>query len=64
MKEFEIEVWYRYMYQGEQEKEFDKHKVYANTPQEAVNKVAFLYDYRNKIPFSFTHENIKYKVNG
>ena len=60
-EEFEILVWYRYVIAGEQEKEYDIHKVAAVDVQDAVNKSKLLYPSRARIPFAFYHNEIKYQ---
>ena len=60
-EEFEIMVWFRYVIAGEQEKEYDIHKIAAVDVQDAVNKAELLYPSRARIPFAYYHNEIKYQ---
>ena len=59
-KLFEITVWYRFVIAGEQEKEYDIHKVEAEDVQDAVNKASDLYKSLSAIPFAYYHNDEKY----
>ena len=61
LDEFEIMVWFRYVIAGEQEKEYDIHKIAAVDVQDAVNKAELLYPSRARIPFAYYHNEIKYQ---
>lgn len=61
LDEFEITVWFRYVIAGEQEKEYDIHKIAAVDVQDAVNKAKLLYPSRARIPFAYYHNKIKYQ---
>jgi hypothetical protein len=62
--EYEIEVWYRYVTNGEQEKETETHTIEADSVQEAVNIADSLYKSKSAIPFKFYYEGLEYKPNG
>lgn len=51
MKNFKINVWYRYVSYGEVEKDFDTHNIIANNEIEAIKLAKELYPSRMKIPF-------------
>ncbi len=57
---FIIEVWFRYVIGGEQESDFELHKIEAVTIQEAVNKASDLYNTLKAIPFKFLFQGEKY----
>lgn len=59
LKEFEILVWYRYSIAGEQEKDYQLHKVEAENVLEAVSKTSKLYQSLTAIPFAFYHNDQK-----
>jgi len=62
IQEFEIEVWYRYVSFGEQEKEHEFHIVYAENVKEACLKAKDLYKSLIEIPFAFYHNNTKIEL--
>jgi len=51
MKNFKINVWYRYVSYGEVEKDFDTHNIIAKNEIEAIKLARELYYSRAKIPF-------------
>lgn len=55
-KVFEITVWYRFVQNGEQEKDFEVHSILESDVQKAVNKASDLYRTKRVIPFQFIHE--------
>lgn len=57
---FDIEVWFRFVIGGEQEKDFEIHKIEASNVQEAVNKAADLYNTHKAIPFKYLFEGKEY----
>ena len=54
MKTYKVEVWYRYVYNGEQEKEFEQHTIDAETPTQAIEIALDKYRTLNEIPFKAT----------
>lgn len=58
-KIFEIEVWFRYVSNGEQEKDYYFHAIDAVNVQEAVVKAKELYKSKTVIPFKFYHNKIQ-----
>jgi len=58
---FEILVWFRFMVEGEQEKDFESHTIKALNLQEAVNKASDLYRSHRAIPFQFLYNGEKQK---
>ena len=58
---FQLVVWFRYVYRGEQEKDFETHNIEANNLQEAVNKASDLYRSHRAIPFQFLHNGEQQK---
>lgn len=58
---FEIIVWYRFVCNGEQEKEMNDHKIEATSIQDAVNKANDLYKSLSAIPFHFSHNGKRYE---
>jgi hypothetical protein len=62
-KVYEIEVWYKFFYRDEQEKDFEIHKIEATSVQDAVNKASDLYKSTKVIPFQFLHNGEKYAPN-
>jgi hypothetical protein len=63
-KVFEITVWYRYVQNGEQEKDCDTHSIYESDLQQAVNKASDLYRTKRVIPFQFLHEGKQISPSG
>lgn len=59
-KLFEITVWFRYVVNGEQEKDFEVHSIEADDVQDAVNKASELYKSLSAIPFSYLHDGEKF----
>lgn len=53
MQIFQIEVWFRFVSFGEQEKDFEHHTIEALSLQEAVNKASELYKSFSQIPFAY-----------
>lgn len=51
MKNFKINVWYRYVSYGEVEKDFETHNVIAKNEIEAIKQARDLYPSLTKIPF-------------
>jgi len=51
MKNYKIDVWYRYVSCGEVEKDFDIHNIVAKNEIEAIKLARELYPSRMKIPF-------------
>ncbi len=51
MKNYKIDVWYRYASCGEIEKDFDTHNIIAKNEIEAITLARGLYPNRAKIPF-------------
>lgn len=62
IKKYEIEVWFRYISYGEQEKDFNIHTVEAYSIQDAVNKASDLYTSHKAIPYLFIHDKQQYKA--
>ena len=62
LPEYEIEVWYRYVVNGQQEKDFDIHKIKVITLSEAVLKAKQLYSTWKKIPYAFYHNKEKISI--
>jgi len=60
MQKYEIEVWFRFVIAGEQEKDNDWHTIEATDIQDAVNKANELYTSHKRIPFKFYHNGIPY----
>ena len=53
MKKYIVEVWFRYVSNGEQERDFDTHEVVANSFEMAAKKALNYYDrISNRIPFA------------
>ena len=63
MKNFEIEVWFRFVSFGEQEKDFQHHVIEALNVSEAVNKAKSLYKSLTAIPFAYYCEGVKLTPN-
>jgi hypothetical protein len=62
MKKFEIVVWWRFVYCGEVEKDFQCFVIDALNLQEAVNKCSEKFTSHSRIPFGyyeFEKENVK-----
>jgi hypothetical protein len=59
MKTFEIEVWYRYVINGEQEKEHEFHTVEAVNLLDALLLVQELYKNKRAKPFSYYYNGKK-----
>ena len=53
-KIFNITVWFRYVVNGEQEKDFEVHEIEAFKQEEAIEKVKSMYQSLRVIPFSFS----------
>ena len=53
-KIFNITVWFRYVVNGEQEKDFEVHEIEAFKEEEAIEKVKSMYQSLRVIPFSFS----------
>ena len=60
-KLFELQVWYRYVIAGEQEKDFEFHNIEAFTIEDALKEVSKLYQSFSRIPFAIYHNNQKFK---
>lgn len=60
-QKFEITVWFRYISNGEQEKDFEIHEIEAVNIQEAVDNASGIYNSFKTIPFMYLFENEKYK---
>lgn len=60
LPEFEIEVWYRFVAKGNQEKDFDTYKIKALTLPDAILKASKLYGNNRRIPFAFIHKGEKF----
>ena len=58
---FEITVWFRFIVEGEQEKDFQVHDIEASELQEAVNKASDLYRSHRAIPFQFLYKGQQQK---
>jgi len=52
MKTYSVMVWYRYVSNGEQEKEFEIHEVKAISPKSAIKKAVNEYKGLRQLPFS------------
>ena len=53
MKIYKVEVWFRYVSNGEQEKDFDTHEIIANSFEQAAEKALQHYNkISNCIPFA------------
>lgn len=63
MQAYQITVWYRFVVFGEQEKDFEVHSVNATSLQEAVNKVADMYNSHRQIPFAYYYQDTKLAPN-
>lgn len=57
---FQILVWFRFVIDGEQEKDFEVHDITATDVQEAVNKASDLYKNHKAIPFQYLYKGEKY----
>ena len=51
MKTYKIEVWYRFVVNGEQEKEFETFEIVSDTAENAVKEALSNFKNYNKIPF-------------
>lgn len=58
--EFEIDVWYRYVSNGQQEKEHRLHTIKSGSIQGAVNKAFEAYEDMDTIPFAAYYNDEKY----
>ena len=58
--EFEIDVWYRYVSNGQQEKEHQLHTIKSGSIQGAVNKAFEAYEDMDSIPFAAYYNDEKY----
>lgn len=58
--EFEIDVWYRYVSNGQQEKEHQLHTIKSGSIQEAVNRAFEAYEDMDAIPFAAYYNDEKY----
>ena len=58
--EFEIDVWYRYVSNGQQEKEHQLHTIKSGSIQGAVNKAFEAYEDMDAIPFAAYYNDEKY----
>ncbi len=63
LQSFNILVWFRYIYRGEQESDFEVHTLHSENVQEAVNKASDLYKNLRVIPFEYSHNGQKYAPN-
>ncbi len=57
---YSIQVWYRSVVNGEQEKEYEIHDIEATSVQEAINKASDLYGSQKAIPFAYYYNDEKY----
>lgn len=51
MKNYKIQVWYRYYANGEQEKEFEIFEIVSDSAENALKQALSNFPSHNKIPF-------------
>ena len=56
---YKLEIWYKYVVAGEQEKDFDHHIVVADSLEDAVKKGLFFFNTESQIPFAVYHDGKK-----
>lgn len=61
MNSFDVTVWYRYVSNGEQEKDLEIISICAANEQEAVNKVSGQFCSLKEIPFQYLVNGKIYK---
>ncbi len=60
-KLIELQVWFRYVVCGEQEKDFEVHSIESVSIEEAIIEVTKLYPSSRRIPFAIYHNEQKFK---
>ncbi|OCB78000.1 hypothetical protein [Flavobacterium crassostreae] len=64
LETYEIEVWFRYSFAGEIEKDCETHEIEALSIQEAIDKAEFLYRNKKAIPYKYFFNNYEYRPTG
>lgn len=54
---YNVIVWYRYVSNGEQEKDFEDHTIEAESAVQVLKFIEELYEGSSKIPFSIEIQN-------
>lgn len=57
MKTYKIEVWYRFVVNGEQEKEFETFEIVSDSAENAVKEALSKFNSHNAIPFKTEIKN-------
>ena len=57
MKTYKIEIWYRFVINGEQEKEFETFEIVSDTAENAVKEALNNFKSHNAIPFKTEIKN-------